>query len=221
MYGLGFKAPLKIDLTTLKQRICDSSNPGPPGDVSFQRATVFLILFDLLEPHVLAIQKTDTEGYPWRNQVALPGGHVEESDPTALAAAYRELKEEVDIGRDQIEFIGSIGHFQTINHRDIQVFVGWWKEQSEIQFDSMEISRILKTPRPLNYLSAGTLLVNQAQIRNLDKMMQNTGGNTPYHDILVWINKLANIRYPSLVAFLKMDVGQLSNRDFENPCNFH
>lgn len=170
---------MKIDLSTLKQRVSDSLNPGPPGNDSFQQATVFLILFDCLEPRVLAIQKTDTEGYPWRNQVALPGGHVDEYDPTALEAAYRELKEEVNIGRDQIEFIGSIGHFQTINLRDIQVFVGWWKEQSEIQFDSMEISRILKIPiRKLTDIHFKKKY--QGRIPDVSELVY------PYRDVVIW-----------------------------------
>ena len=148
-------------------------------DGSFQSATVFLLLFDFIEPHVLAIQKTDTEGYPWRNQVALPGGHVDESDPTALEAAYRELQEEVNIGRSQIEFIGSIGHFQTINDRDIQVFVGWWKEQGDIRFDSMEISRILKIP----IRKLGDIHIEKKyhdRIPDVNELVY------PYQDVVIW-----------------------------------
>ena len=170
---------MKIDLSVLKQRISDSPKPGPPRDGSFQLATVFLLLFDFTEPHVLAIQKSDTEGYPWRNQVALPGGHVDESDPSALEAAYRELKEEVNIGRSQIEFIGSIGHFQTINYRDIQVFVGWWKEHGDILFDSMEISRILKIPiRKLTDIHIKKKY--HGRIPDVNELLY------PFQDVVVW-----------------------------------
>ena len=128
---------------------------------------------------MLAVQKSDTEGYPWRNQVALPGGHVDDTDPTALEAAYRELKEEVNIDRSQVDFFGSIGHFQTINHRDIQVFVGWWNEVSKIRFDSMEISRILKIPiRKL----ADTHIKKkyQGRIPDVKELVY------PYRDVVVW-----------------------------------
>lgn len=108
---------------------------------------MFLLLFNSQDPHILAIQKADTEGYPWRNQVALPGGHLERKDSSPIEAAYRELKEELNITRDQVEFMGSIGHFQTvIKHRDIEVFVGLWNRQETVHYDSKEISRILEIP---------------------------------------------------------------------------
>ena len=103
-----------LDIDQLKDIIGKSSMPGPPPPGPFKPTSVFLLLFDLAEPHILAIQKTDSEGYPWRNQVALPGGHVEEDDTSALEGAYRELAEETKISREQVELIGALGHFQTI-----------------------------------------------------------------------------------------------------------
>jgi len=107
---------------------------------------VFLLLYDKGSPHILAIQKSDNKGYPWRNQVALPGGHVDANDVSSLQAAFRELKEELDISQNQVEYIGSIGHFQTINCRDIEVFTGIWREKGELIYDRKEISRVLEIP---------------------------------------------------------------------------
>jgi 8-oxo-dGTP pyrophosphatase MutT (NUDIX family) len=108
---------------------------------------VFLLLFNKREPHILAVQKSDTEGYPWRNQVALPGGHLERKDSGPVAAAFRELEEELNISADQIDFIGSLGHFQTlINARDIEAFIGFWNGQGSLRHDSTEISRVLELP---------------------------------------------------------------------------
>jgi coenzyme A diphosphatase NUDT7 len=108
---------------------------------------VFLLLFDRPDPHILAIQKSDTRGYPWRNQVALPGGHLERTDAGPVAAAFRELEEELNIGRDQVDFFGSIGHFQTLTRpRDIEAFIGLWNGQGPVRYDATEISRILQIP---------------------------------------------------------------------------
>jgi 8-oxo-dGTP pyrophosphatase MutT (NUDIX family) len=107
---------------------------------------VFLLLFEPDNPHLLAIQKSDSEGYPWRNQVALPGGHADEDDDSPLHTAFRELEEELGISRDQVEVIGTTGHFQTINHVDIQVFAGLWNGKGPIRFDTNEIARVLKIP---------------------------------------------------------------------------
>jgi 8-oxo-dGTP pyrophosphatase MutT (NUDIX family) len=131
----------------LKKIIDIDAGPGPPADNQMRSACVFLLLYNEDDPHCLAIQKSDTDGYPWRNQVALPGGHIDETDASPLDAAYRELKEEVNISPDQVEYIGSLGHFQTIlKPRDIEVFVGWWDGQGPVSFDPVEISRVLEIP---------------------------------------------------------------------------
>ncbi len=136
-----------IDLISLKKIIDNGSDPGPPPDNQLRPACVFLLLFNKEDPHCLAIQKSDTDGYPWRNQVALPGGHIEKSDASPLEAAYRELKEEVNIPPNQVELIGSLGHFQTlVKPRDIEVFVGWWNGEGPVSFDPVEISRVLEIP---------------------------------------------------------------------------
>ena len=115
-----------LDVVGLKKIINQNLVPGPPEPGLYKPACVFLLVYNLAEPYILAIQKTDSEGYPWRNQVALPGGHLDEKDTSPLEGAFRELEEEVSISRNQVQLLGSIGHFQTINHRDIEVFTGLW-----------------------------------------------------------------------------------------------
>lgn len=130
----------------LKQIIESKIHPGPPVDISYRSACVFFLLFGEREPHLLAIQKSDREGYPWRNQVALPGGHLDKEDSGPVGAVFRELEEELNITKDQVELLGSMGHFQTINSIDIEVFIGLWNGKGTIRFDSEEISRVLKIP---------------------------------------------------------------------------
>ena len=119
-----------IDIEGLRDIISSHPSPEPPDDHTYKPACVFLLVFDLEEPHILAIQKADSEGYPWRNQVALPGGHLDAEDVTPLDGAFRELEEELGISRDQVEFIGSLGYFQTINSRDIEVFISGYDGRS-------------------------------------------------------------------------------------------
>lgn len=135
-----------IESGCLKQIIKNASLPKPPTDGAFQPTCVFLLLFGLKDPHILAIQKADTEGYPWANQVALPGGHVEHKDASSVDTAYRELEEELKITPDQVELVGSLGHFQTINNKDIEVFIGLWNGEGPVRFDTNEIARVLEIP---------------------------------------------------------------------------
>ena len=135
-----------LNVKELKDIFRNTANPGPPAPGPYKPTCVFLLLFNFEEPHILAIQKTDSEGYPWRNQVALPGGHLEDEDASPLEGAYRELEEETKISRNQVELIGSLGHYQTINGRDIEAFIGVWDATGPVRHDPSEISRILKIP---------------------------------------------------------------------------
>ena len=187
-----------IDYSRLREIISISSLPEPPADHVSKLACVFLLLFDRPDSHILAIQKSDTQGYPWRNQVALPGGHLETTDPDPIAAAYRELEEELNISRDQVDFIGSLGHFQTLTRpRDIEAFIGRWNGRGPLRYDPTEIARILEIPlktlirihHSRNYHEDGT------DLRELEY---------PFENVIIWgataqiIYRFIELAYPLL-----------------------
>lgn len=129
-----------------KELITGNDHPESYGKF-LKHACVFMLLCDMEdEPAVLSILKADNKGYPWANQVALPGGHVDKTDRTPLDTAYRELNEEMGIVSENVEFIGSMGFFQTINSTQIQVFTGIWNGEDNIIFDESEIAKVLKIP---------------------------------------------------------------------------
>ncbi len=130
----------------LKQILKEAQIPLLPAEGLYQPTCVFLLIFNKPEPHLLAILKADTEGYPWRNQVALPGGHIEAHDASPIDAVFRELKEELNIPREQVELIGSMGHFQTINRKDIEVFIGLWNGLGPVRYETREIAKVLEIP---------------------------------------------------------------------------
>ncbi len=179
----------------LRDIIRKNDTPGPPDHGLYKPAAVFLLLFNLEEPHILAIQKTDSKGYPWRNQVALPGGHLEDGDDNPLEGAYRELEEETRIGRDQVELIGSLGHYQTINGRDIEAFIGVWDATGPVRYDPSEISRIIKIP--LRALAQTHHLNNfRNRIPSVDELRY------PFEDVVIWgatariLHHLIELLYP-------------------------
>lgn len=137
---------MKPDTDRLREIIRNTPHPKAPPYGMFSPASVFLLLFDNPGPHILAIQKADNEGYPWANQVALPGGHVDDADPSPAHAAFREVEEELGIPNEQIRLIGSMGHFQTLQSRDIEVFTGRWSGEGPVSFDTAEIQRVLYIP---------------------------------------------------------------------------
>ena len=185
-----------IDIEGLRDIISNHPSPEPPDDRTYKLACVFLLVFNLEEPHILAIQKADSEGYPWRNQVALPGGHLDAEDVSPLDGAFRELEEEMGISRDQVEFIGSLGHFQTINHRDIEVFTGLWEAGGPMRHDPAEISRILKIPLRVLVRTHNTKNFH-GRIPDVDELRY------PFEDVVIW-GATARILHHFIELFLAL-----------------
>ena len=195
-----------IDYKRIKEVIHNSNPIGYPAYNTHTPACVFLLLFNRPDPHILAIQKSDTQGYPWRNQVALPGGHMEKTDTSPLATAFRELEEELNISKDQVDFIGSLGHFQTLTqHRDIEAFVGYWRGNGPVRFDPNEIARVLEIP--LNTLiethHVKSFHLTMPDIRELEY---------PFKDIIIWV-ATARILY----HFIELIYPLIEGRDDSGP----
>jgi len=165
----------------LKSLLNNANTPSSLKDKRYDCTSVFFLIYN--KDHtsfLLAILKADTPGYAWRNQVALPGGHIDKKDSSPLEAAYRELKEEIGISKNQVEYIGSLGHFQTIKHKDIEVFVGIWEGSfKEIIYDEKEISKVLEIP--VDALLKTHISKNfQGHIPNIAKLLY------PFEDLVVW-----------------------------------
>jgi 8-oxo-dGTP pyrophosphatase MutT (NUDIX family) len=136
-----------LDYDELGRVLAATRGPAgpPPG---YRRTAVALPLFDRDgQTLLLAIQKTDTEGYHWRNQVALPGGHVAPEDRCETDTALRELEEEVCIPPADVAILGPLGHFQTAtSNADLAVTVTRWNGRSEPVGDCREVARVLRIP---------------------------------------------------------------------------
>jgi 8-oxo-dGTP pyrophosphatase MutT (NUDIX family) len=187
-----------LDDSRLKEIILHSAPSGPPAGDSNRLASVFLLLFNRSDPRILAIQKSDTKGYPWRNQVALPGGHLEQTDAGPVAAAFREIEEELKISRDQVDFIGSIGHFKTLTRpRDIEAFIGIWNGKGPIRHDATEISRILE-------LSLRKIFKIHQENLYHEHRPDPREIEYPYEDVIIWgataqiIYRFIELVYPLL-----------------------
>ncbi len=155
-------------------------HPCPPDLNQYDPTAVMaLFMFNQAIPKLLFIQKADVAGYPWRNQMAFPGGHVDAADDSPLETALRELEEELCIHPANVEVIGSIGHFQTINHKDIQAFTGIWNQQDPIRYDPVEIRRIFQIP--VSHLAA--LHREKGYLGYTPPIMDLT---YPFEDVVIW-----------------------------------
>ena len=105
---------------------------------------------------------------------------MESTDADPVAAAFRELEEELQISKDQVDFIGSIGHFQTLTRpRDIEAFIGLWNGKGPIRWDATEIARILEIP--LKTIAG----IHQAK-RYHDRQPDIHELEYPFEDVVIW-----------------------------------
>ena len=138
---------MKIEISLLKQIMEHCDPPGPSPEMVAPPASVFLLLTRDAETSIQAIQKSDNKGYPWRNQIALPGGHIDKNDDSPKDAAFRELEEELGITPNQVDYIGPLGTFQTrLSRKNVDVFIGYMDENTPLNFDTFEISHCFKIP---------------------------------------------------------------------------
>ncbi len=156
-----------------------TDHPPAPDPALYQPTSVLALFLFTTEPCLLFIQKADKEGYPWRNQMAFPGGHVDKQDKSPKETALRELKEEMGIHGNNVRMLGSLGHFQTINNKDIQAFIGLWNQKENIVFDKEEISRVFIIP----FAHLARLQRDKGYANRTPSIMELT---YPYEDIVIW-----------------------------------
>jgi 8-oxo-dGTP pyrophosphatase MutT (NUDIX family) len=74
-------------------------------------AVTIVLRSGLTETEILLIERASDAADPASGQVAFPGGHVSERDGNLLDTAFRELEEEVGVGRD--DFLGDVHYVAT------------------------------------------------------------------------------------------------------------
>lgn len=90
-----------------------------PGRRFLRRSGVNLLIKEDKEQglSVLMIQRALKNGDPWSGHMAFPGGHMDKSDASIMAAAQRELEEEVGIdGGKHSQYLGRLSDLVTRAH---------------------------------------------------------------------------------------------------------
>lgn len=195
---------MKIEKATLEKVILSKDGPPPPA-WAHRPASVSLLFFGEEVTHILAILKADRTGYVWRNQVALPGGRIDKNDPDALHTAIRELKEELNISAGNVDYLGSLGHFQTLQDTVIEVFAGIWNQRDAICFDPGEISKVLKIPVE-SVISTHVARRLNGRMPGMDELLY------PVEDLVIWGVTAKILHHFIERLYPELDMAQLSGR---------
>ena len=79
-------------------------------------------------------------------QISFPGGRVEPHDDSAVATALRETEEEVGLGRQHIEVIGTLPIYTTVTGFRVTPVVGLVTPGFELSLDSFEVAEAFEVP---------------------------------------------------------------------------
>ncbi len=79
-------------------------------------------------------------------QISFPGGRVEPEDTDAAAAALREAEEEVGLGSQHVEVIGSLPVYTTVTNYVVTPVVGLVLPPFELRLDPFEVAEAFEVP---------------------------------------------------------------------------
>ena len=79
-------------------------------------------------------------------QVAFPGGKIDPTDPSPMAAALREAEEEIGLTSDQVEILGPIDRYETGTGFTITPFIGICSPAFRPIAEEGEVAEVFETP---------------------------------------------------------------------------
>ncbi|MDB5227249.1 MAG: hydrolase [Bacteroidota bacterium] len=108
---------------------------------------VMALIYPVKEiPHLLFIERPVYDGVH-SGQIAFPGGKIEKTDATFLAAALRETQEEVGIDKEEITVVGPLTEVYVLaSNFLVYPFVGYLKEKPKMILEAKEVANTLEVP---------------------------------------------------------------------------
>lgn len=97
-------------------------------------------------PHTVFMLRPDYGGVHG-NQIGLPGGAREHSDPSLQATALREAEEELGIPATEVELLGQLSPVYIPPSRNlVRPFVGHLPTRPDLVPDVKEVDKLIETP---------------------------------------------------------------------------
>ena len=133
---------LKID--TLNNSNINENNLFNHYDARYKPSSVFILIFESKSnSEVLFLKRSDNLEFH-KGEVCFPGGSYEKNDKDLLATAYREVKEETGIKKDEIKLLAFLDQEITRTGFTIRPFIGLIKKEVKIIVDNKEIEAYFK-----------------------------------------------------------------------------
>lgn len=121
------------------------SSPGEAGK-TLRRAAVLIPIVEHGDGLTLLLTKRTAHLNTHAGQVAFPGGSVDDTDADDIAAALREANEEVGLGENFIEVIGTLDTYETGTNFSITPVVAMVRPGFELTLDPHEVESAFEVP---------------------------------------------------------------------------
>lgn len=131
---------------------------------------------------LLLTQRTD-HLHDHAGQVSLPGGRVDAVDTSAIETALRETEEEVGLGRDRLEVLGTLPDYVTGTGFCVTPVVALAHPPFELRADPFEVAEIFEVP--LSFLMNGDNHQRRT-FRLPTSGSQRTFYTMPYQRYFIW-----------------------------------
>lgn len=144
---LGEATPMTTDdlVARTRERLAARARREVPKGTLVQ-AAVLIPIVDQGEPCLVFAKRTERVGHH-KGQISFPGGVVDRTDASFMAAALRECEEEIGLPRRAVEVLGALDDTETVATQFvITPFVGLVRGPVRWRPDGHEIERVLEVP---------------------------------------------------------------------------
>jgi 8-oxo-dGTP pyrophosphatase MutT (NUDIX family) len=133
-----------------RERIQASLRPEPPdlraSGVRFRPAAILLPIVERPEPHALFTRRTD-DLPSHAGQICFPGGRYHTDDETLIRTALREVEEEIGLSSDEVEVVGFLDSYETLNTGfTILPVVGYLRPDFRLAINPREVAEAFEAP---------------------------------------------------------------------------
>lgn len=121
-------------------------NPGwqPPDALAAAAVLVPLMVRDEGLTVLLTMRPSTMTRHA--GQISFPGGRIDPGDADAVAAALREMEEEVGVVPDAVQVLGRLRRYRTVTGFDITPVVGLVRPPVTIRPDPREVEAVFEVP---------------------------------------------------------------------------
>ncbi|MBI3897642.1 MAG: CoA pyrophosphatase [Gammaproteobacteria bacterium] len=127
-----------------------------------RNAAVLLPLLDYVGGIRLLLTQRTQHLHHHPGQISLPGGIIEVSDASPIAAALRETEEEIGVPSDKVDVIGQLEPISTRTGFHIVPVVGFIAADVPLALDRFEVESVLEVP--LEFLLNGGNYQRQSRL---------------------------------------------------------